>query len=237
MLKKNDGCQLAFIFAVICKMQNAHSFYVDGFMWICAYSPGCIGILRNWAIKGSPSSARDQRSWERWLVCALSRARDVLSGSTKCQKEAWVGLFNLKLTQINLEMNCIAMHKCTESKKLDNLKETWDAEVRTWTPHHLLSPTRRARTQKYIFAVFVFVLFYMIQEKRQKIWRLFWKNACLCCCCNATGQGFTLRYIFTRSYTATTNVQNNRFFYRIPWPACTIYNYVHVRKAITQSEQ
>ena len=51
-----------------------------------------------------------------------------------------VGPFHLKLTQINLEMNCIAKHKCTdESQKLD-------AEVRTWMhmPHH----TRHEQVQQ-----------------------------------------------------------------------------------------
>ena len=38
------------------------------------------------------------------------------------------------------------------------------------------------------------------------------------------------------NYTATTNVQNNRYCYRIPgyripWPACTIYNYTVCQKS------
>ena len=43
-----------------------------------------------------------------------------------------VGPFHLKLTQINSEVNCIAMHKCAERQKLDNLKEANETqEVRT----------------------------------------------------------------------------------------------------------
>ena len=91
-----------------------------------------------------------------------------------------------------------------------------------------VSSARRATTYKHIFSLFVFVLFYVKQVKRQKIWLLFWNKECLYCCCAATGQGFTPKldkvFFFTRSYlfssyTATTNVQDNS------------------HKAIKQSEQ
>ena len=55
----------------------------------------------------------------------------------------------LKLPQINSEMNCIAIDKCTQMnsepdiQNLENLKPepeikeaTWDAEMRTWMPRH-----------------------------------------------------------------------------------------------------
>ena len=48
-------------------------------------------------------------------------------------------------------------------------KETGDAEVRTCAPHHHVSSGARRATTYYIFAFFVFALFYVIQVKCQKI--------------------------------------------------------------------
>ena len=42
---------------------------------------------------------------------------------------AWVGPIKLKLTQLNSQMNCIAMHKCTKSQKLGNVKEAFISQV------------------------------------------------------------------------------------------------------------
>ena len=66
---------------------------------------------------------------------------------------AKVGPFHLTLTRINSKTNCIAKNKCHERQ-----------EVRTWTPHHTCQ-----ENNMYIFAFFVFHLFYVMQEKRQKI--------------------------------------------------------------------
>ena len=62
-----------------------------------------------------------------------------------------VGLFHLKLTQINSEMNCIAKYKCSLSQKLDTRRR---GEKLNATSHVVIC---------------VFALFFVIQENCQKI--------------------------------------------------------------------
>ena len=54
-------------------------------------------------------------------------------------------------------------------------------------------------------------------------------SVCVVVVLNATGRGFTSRLdrVYCCGNTAITNVQNNLYFYWIPWLACTIYNYVY----------
>ena len=78
-----------------------------------------------------------------------------------------VGLFHLKLTQINSEMNCITKHKCTVSQKLGMGRRG-----------EKFNGTSR-------IAFCIFALLFVIQEKYQKIWFLLWKKVLLCYYCNA----------------------------------------------------
>ena len=72
-----------------------------------------------------------------------------------------VGPFNVMLTQINSEMNCIAKNKWSESQKLDTRRIGENLNV--------ISHVSRATTCTFIFAFLVFDLFYVRQEKHQKI--------------------------------------------------------------------
>ena len=72
-----------------------------------------------------------------------------------------VGPFHFTLTQVNSEMNCMAKNKCPDSQKVDT---RWELQ------RHI---TRVKSNNMYIFAFFVFDSFYVMQEKRQKIWLLF----------------------------------------------------------------
>ena len=97
--------------------------------------------------------------------CAVCRSRATtcwVRRNGEMMVLAWIAQFHLKVTQINSEMNWIAKHKCTESQKLDNLKEAWDAEVRTWMAHHIFI-SRSIEQQQYIFPLFVYVLFCVIR--------------------------------------------------------------------------
>ena len=109
--------------------------------------------------------------------------------------------------------------KCSKSSHLALWKNSFLASyckhITAWflqgiwqkIPHHNVSPTQRSTTHmymhKYTFAFFVFVLFYVIQVKHQKIWLLFWNNDCLCCCCKCNQSGIHtktwIRFIFTHS--------------------------------------
>ena len=104
------------------------------------------------------------------------------------------------------------LHKCTEIQKLDNLKETWDAEV----------VPRRGTTYKYMFAFFVFVLFYVIQVKcltfilKQSLILL---GVCLVVVKRPWSEIHTkirIKFIVTRSYTAA----------RLPQTYQTVATYV-----------
>ena len=78
--------------------------------------------------------------WEYWW-----RSMKIMA----CQ----VGPFHLKLTQINLEMNCIAEHKCTDKSQKLNTRRS--GENLNATSH-----ASRAST------TYIFALFYVMQEKR-----------------------------------------------------------------------
>ena len=69
-----------------------------------------------------------------------------------------VGPFHLTLTQINSEMNCIAKNKCPDSQKLDTRRRGENFNACQEQRHVYL-----------IFAFFLFDLFYVMQEKIQKI--------------------------------------------------------------------
>ena len=66
-----------------------------------------------------------------------------------------VGLFYLTLTQIKSEMNCIAKNKCPERQKLDTRRRGENV-------------TLVESNNMYIFAFFVFDLFYVIDKSVRK---------------------------------------------------------------------
>ena len=69
-----------------------------------------------------------------------------------------VGPFHLKLTQIKVEMNCIAKHKCTdESQKLGTKRRGENLNATLHVP-------RVSTTYSFAFYVFAFI-FYVIQER------------------------------------------------------------------------
>ena len=88
-------------------------------------------LLRRWLV-GS------RQSWDAdWLARAVFRSRALTRRSFQLEKHeimvlaCQVGPFNLRLTQINSEMNFIAKNKCTDSQKLrsSTSKETLLDEV------------------------------------------------------------------------------------------------------------
>ena len=82
-----------------------------------------------------------------------------INGSTTFMVLAWqVGPFHLTLTQINSEMNCIAKNECPESQKLDTRGRLGE----NLNTRHVSNPGQ-------YFCILVFDLFYVRQEKHQKI--------------------------------------------------------------------
>ena len=63
-------------------------------------------------------------SWVRHFFSVNAMAT-LIERKYKMMLLAWVGPFKLRLTQINSQMNCIAMHKCAKTKKLGNVKEAF----------------------------------------------------------------------------------------------------------------
>ena len=72
--------------------------------------------------------------------------------------ENCLGPFHFKLTQINSEMNCIAKHKCLDSQKEDTRRRG-----------EKFNACHEQRHVYLIFGFFLFDLFYVMQEKIQKI--------------------------------------------------------------------
>ena len=122
-----------------------------------------------------------------------------------------VGLFHLTLTQLNSEMNCIAENECPESQKLDMRRRGENLNTTSDTSES---------NNMYIFAFFVFDLFNVRQEKRQKVLLSFWNRVFFC-------RMFVL--LLERDRPVIRSHQDLiRFNNNIPWLARTIYNYVNV---------
>ena len=111
-----------------------------------------------------------------------------------------------------LRMNCIAKHKCTVSQKLDTRRRGEKLNAISHGSSLILSGvclTVVLRTRTCIFfAFFVFDLFYVRQDKRQKILLLFWNslslsNVCVNIATRRIGYSITRRLI--------------RFNNNIPW--------------------
>ena len=114
-----------------------------------------------------------------------------------------------------------------ESQKLDKRMQRWELE------RHI---TRVKSNNIYILHS---LSFHSMWNKKSVIKSDFHSKTkthsvqCLCYYCNPTDRWFTSRLdkvnIVTRSYSleATTNAQNNRYCYMIPWLARTIYKYIN----------
>ena len=74
-----------------------------------------------------------------------------------------VGPFHLTFTQISSEMNCIAKNKCPDSQKLRH--EADDTRRRGEN----FNASQEQPNDMYMFAFFLFDLFYVMQEKIPKI--------------------------------------------------------------------
>ena len=146
----------------------------------------CFSVFIIIIISFSFSRCRKSALLTRWLVANRqmigsravyrSRAKYVSESLFECKFMAkyeimvlacQVGPFHLKFTQINSEMNCIAKNKCPQPEARHETQR-WELE------RHI---THLSGATTCIFcAFFVCDLFYVIQEKRQKILLSFWNK-------------------------------------------------------------